>query len=153
MRISTAVFGLALALGLCAMVLAAASLFRSDAPVPVPPSPVQQNVLPEVTAVAPNALAGSPAPATASSRELVRPTVTLRDQRISIQTAAKQVCAQAGMQYDFNRSKEKVGDKCRLLIAVDLENATLDEALAQIVLKNGLRYRMEGPSLWLEMPN
>jgi len=174
MRGSKVVLCFSLALGLCAMVLATASLLRGDAPVSAPPPPVQQSVLPEVAAtaanasldstapataspevaaVATNASPGSTPPATASPRELVRPTVTLKNPRISIQTAATQVCAQAGMQYDFNRSQQKAGDKCRLYIQVNLENSTLDEALAQIVLKNGLRYRMEGQSLWLEMPN
>lgn len=85
--------------------------------------------------------------------ETVRPTVTLRNSKISIQTAATEVCKQAGVQYDFTRSKEKTGDTCRRYINVTLENATLEEALAQIVLKNGLRYRLEGQKLWLETPD
>ncbi len=150
MRASTAVLCFSVALGLCAMGMATASLFRSE---PAAPEPVRQNVFPDVAPAVANSSSAATPPAAATPRESVRPTVTLKEQRISIQTAATQVCAQAGMRYDFNRSREKTGDKCRLFIQVNLENATLDEALAQIVLKNGLRYRIEGQALWLETPD
>ena len=91
-------------------------------------------------------------PASPRGREEGAPTapVTLHSDRISIQTAAMKACDQAGLVYEWRRSYDNTQPHCRRYISVDLTGVPLKDALDAIVLKNGLKYRIEGKKVWLE---
>lgn len=76
--------------------------------------------------------------------------VTLRESRISVQTAVTRVCEAAGLKYAWQKSFDNTGGKSKLYISVDLQDVSVEEALDDIVVKNGLRYRMENGQVWLE---
>ena len=78
------------------------------------------------------------------------PPVTLTNDRISIQSAAQEVCRQAGVNYQWRRSYDGTQPDCRRYVQVDLSDATLERALDAIVTSNGLAYRIEGKNIWLE---
>jgi len=76
--------------------------------------------------------------------------VTLINDRISIQTAAQEVCRQAGLNYQWQRSYDATQPDCRRYVQVNLSDASLRGALDAIVTWNGLAYRIEGGNVWLE---
>ena len=84
---------------------------------------------------------------------LVAPTgqaITLRSDRISIQTALTEICRQAGLTHDWRRSYEGTRPACQTYISIDLAGATLGHALQEVVVKHGLKVRVEGNKVWLE---
>jgi hypothetical protein len=174
MRANTVLMCCSLLLAVCALALGTLNFLRARSPASsaVAPPPARQEALPARAVAAqssPSALSASDTLRVATesvnpavppkdtsvhvvATKSVYPTVTLKDKRVSIQSAAQIICRQAGVEYEFSRSGENAGPACRRYIAVELENATLEEALAQVVLKNGLRYRIEEKKLWLERP-
>jgi hypothetical protein len=83
--------------------------------------------------------------------ETTGPKISLRDPRISIQTAVVRICQSAGLQYDWRRSFESASPNCRRYISVDLAETPLQDALNEVVLKNGLHYRIQDGKIWLEL--
>lgn len=91
----------------------------------------------------------SPAPATPAT-PAANTTVTLRQEKISIQTAAMKLCEQAGLHYDWQRSHSNTEPQCRRYVAVDVAGAPITQALDAVVVANGLSYRISGKTVWLE---
>ena len=78
--------------------------------------------------------------------------VSLHSDHISIQTAAQKACEQAGLVYDWRRSYRNTAPDCRRYIGVDLDGATVREALEAIVETSGLGYERDGKHVWLVRP-
>ncbi len=79
------------------------------------------------------------------------PRITLREPHISIQTAVTRICESAGLRYNWRRSYEGTNPRCRGYISVQLSDTPLEEALDEVVVKNGLRYRLKDGEVWLEL--
>ena len=78
------------------------------------------------------------------------PRVSLHAEKISIQTATMKICEQAGLTYEWRRSYDNTQPDCRRYIRVDLADMSPEQALDEVVTKNGLAYRIEGNKVWLE---
>ena len=89
-------------------------------------------------------------PAVPVKQEEPEPRVTFHSDKISIQTAAQGVCEQVGFAYDWPRSYKNTQPDCKRYIRVNLMDVPLQQALDAIVVKNGLKYRIEGKHVWLE---
>lgn len=78
------------------------------------------------------------------------PLVTLQNERVSIQTAAQRLCEQAHYTFDWQTSHDATQPDCRRYVGVNVAGVPLDKALEEVVVKNGLKYRIEGRRVWLE---
>ena len=76
--------------------------------------------------------------------------VTYAVQKESVQYVVLKLAAQAGLNYDFEKSKSQTDPLCRQwLNNVSIENKTCREALETILGPLGLRYKVEGEKIVL----